>query len=72
MPNFNIEKTELFHVHTYRCKHAEEIPDEAYVKKAIALGASAILFSDHTPFSRKSVCEQDAYRTVAGIPEYAP
>mgnify|MGYP003436865024 CR=1 FL=1 len=20
---------ELFHVHTYRCKHAEEIPDEA-------------------------------------------
>lgn len=45
-----IEKTELFHVHTYRCRHAEEIPDEAYVKKAIALGASGILFSDHTPF----------------------
>ena len=45
-----IEKTELFHVHTYRCRYAEEIPDEAYVKKAIALGASGILFSDHTPF----------------------
>ena len=45
-----IDKTELFHVHTYRCKHAEEIPDEAYVKKAIAMGASGILFSDHTPF----------------------
>ena len=45
-----IDKTELFHVHTYRCRHAEEIPDEAYVKKAIALGASGILFSDHSPF----------------------
>ena len=45
-----IDKTELFHVHTYRCWHAEEISDEAYIKKAIELGASGILFSDHTPF----------------------
>lgn len=50
MSNLIIDKTELFHVHTYRCKHAEIIPDEAYVKKAVALGASGILFSDHTPF----------------------
>ena len=28
-----------FHVHTYRCGHAEHIPDEAYVKKAIELGS---------------------------------
>ena len=45
-----VNKTELFHVHTYRCKHAENIPDEAYVQKAIALGAAGILFSDHAPF----------------------
>ena len=24
---------ELFHVHTKRCKHAEDIADEEYVKK---------------------------------------
>ena len=48
--SFRVEKTDLFHVHTYRCKHAEEIGDEAYIKKAILLGASGILFSDHTPF----------------------
>lgn len=41
---------ELFHVHTYRCKHAEEIPDEAYVLKAIELGADSITFTDHAPF----------------------
>lgn len=41
---------ELFHVHSYRCKHAEEIPDEAYVLKAIELGADSITFTDHAPF----------------------
>ena len=50
MTKLNIYKTDLFHVHTYRCKHAEEISDEAYVKKAIAVGASGILFADHSPF----------------------
>ncbi|MBE5905470.1 MAG: PHP domain-containing protein [Lachnospiraceae bacterium] len=43
-------KKELFHVHTYRCRHAEEIPDEAYVKKAITFGATDIWFTDHAPF----------------------
>ena len=43
-------KTDLFHVHTYRCRHAQEISDEAYVKQAIYLGASGIFFSDHSPF----------------------
>lgn len=40
----------IFHVHTYRCGHAENIPDEAYVKKAVKLGADEIWFTDHTPF----------------------
>lgn len=39
-----------FHVHTYRCGHAENIPDEAYVKKAIELGVKNIWFTDHAPF----------------------
>ena len=40
----------IFHVHTFRCRHAEEVPDEAYVKAAVALGASDIWFTDHAPF----------------------
>ncbi len=39
-----------FHVHTYRCGHAENVPDEAYIQKAIALGAGDIWFTDHAPF----------------------
>lgn len=43
-------KDELFHVHTYRCKHAGSELDEDYIKKAIELGAKAIAFTDHGPF----------------------
>lgn len=41
---------DIFHVHTYRCKHAANVTDEMYVKKAIELGASSITFTDHAPF----------------------
>lgn len=41
---------DLFHVHTYRCQHAEDVADETYVKKAIALRARSIWFTDHVPF----------------------
>ena len=44
------KQTDIFHVHSYRCGHAENVPDEAYVKKAIELGASGIWFADHAPF----------------------
>lgn len=40
----------IFHIHTYRCGHAENVSDEAYVKRAIELGASDIWFTDHVPF----------------------
>ena len=40
----------LFHVHTYRCGHAENISEELYVEKAITLNASDIWFTDHAPF----------------------
>lgn len=45
-----INENDLFHIHTYRCGHAEEVSDEAYVQKAIALGKTGIWFSDHAPF----------------------
>lgn len=41
---------ELFHIHTWRCKHAKNESDEQYVKKAIELGAKRIVFTDHCPF----------------------
>lgn len=44
-----IEK-ELFHIHTRRCGHAEDIDDEVIVQKALAVGAERIVFTDHAPF----------------------
>ncbi len=45
-----IKDNDCFHVHTYRCGHAENISDETYIKKALSIGASGIWFSDHAPF----------------------
>ena len=41
---------EIFHVHTYRCGHAEEVSDWAYVEKVTELGTPRIVFTDHAPF----------------------
>lgn len=46
----NKKQNSVFHVHTYRCTHADNIPDEAYIKKAIEIGSKSIYFSDHAPF----------------------
>ena len=43
-------ENEIFHVHTYRCKHASDEADVSYIEKAIELGASRIVFTDHAPF----------------------
>lgn len=43
------EKT-IFHVHSWRCGHAENISDKAYVEKAVEMGAGEIVFTDHAPF----------------------
>ena len=42
--------TDIYHVHTFRCGHAEIITDEAYIQKAIEYGATGIWFTDHAPF----------------------
>lgn len=44
------QKNDCFHVHTFRCGHAENVSDEEYIKKAMELGAGVIWFSDHAPF----------------------
>lgn len=41
----------MFHVHTYRCKHAfDGISDEEVIETAISLGKDSIYFTDHAPF----------------------
>lgn len=45
-----MKEKELFHIHTYRCKHAGNEKEESYIKRAIELGASRITFTDHAPF----------------------
>jgi histidinol-phosphatase (PHP family) len=46
----NKKQNSVFHVHTYRCGHAEKVLDEEYVKKAVSIGSKRIYFSDHAPF----------------------
>lgn len=55
----------LFHVHTYRCRHAEHIPDEAYIKRAVGLGAGSIWFSDHAPFPGDPFGNRMAYAQLS-------
>lgn len=45
-----MEEKTIFHVHSYRCKHASQEQEEEYIKKAIELGATKIVFTDHAPF----------------------
>lgn len=40
----------IFHVHTHRCNHASDECDEKYIEKALQLGASEIVYTDHAPF----------------------
>ncbi len=57
----------IFHIHTYRCGHAENVSDEAYIKKAIELGASTIIFTDHAPFPGNLFGNRMRYEQ---LPEY--
>jgi len=67
---------EIFHVHTYRCGHADIVPDEEYVKMALQLGAEEIWFTDHSPFphdpfgSRMKIAQLDEYlSTLSALKE---
>ena len=58
-----------YHTHTFRCGHAENVPDEAYLQRAIEQGFTVLGFSDHTPWPGLSpaVC-----RGVRMLPEELP
>ncbi len=58
---------EAFHIHTYRCGHAEEVDDAAYVGKAIEIGATRIVFTDHAPFPGDPFGNR---MEIAQLPEY--
>lgn len=58
---------DIFHVHTYRCGHAEMIKDEVYINKAIDLRANAIVFTDHAPFPGNPFRNRMEY---SELPEY--
>lgn len=58
---------DVFHVHTYRCGHAENILDEMYVARAIELGAKSITFTDHAPFPENPFGSRMAF---SELPEY--
>ena len=62
-----LKEKELFHVHTYRCKHAGDFADEDYIRRAIELGAEKITFTDHTPFPGDRFLNRMAY---SQLPEY--
>ncbi len=59
---------DVFHVHTYRCGHAGNNPDRAYVEKAIELGAERIVFTDHAPFPGNPFGNR---MDIEQLPEYA-
>ena len=58
---------EIFHVHTYRCKHASDEKDEEYIKKAIDINATKITFTDHAPFPGNPFGNRMA---IEELPEY--
>lgn len=49
--DIKVGERDLYHVHTWRCRHAfDGVSDEDVVKKAIEIGAESIYFTDHGPF----------------------
>ena len=59
---------EAFHIHTWRCGHAGDEREDAYIRTAMYLGAKQITFTDHAPFPG------DSFRgrmKMADLPEYS-
>ncbi|MCR5762555.1 MAG: hypothetical protein K6G00_04150 [Treponema sp.] len=52
---------DIFHIHTFRCRHASDESDEEYVKAALALGGMENnLYGSYT-LSGKPFQESDGY-----------
>lgn len=58
-----------YHTHTFRCGHAQNVPDEAYILQAIDAGFSVLGFSDHTPWPNLSA---EVCRGVRMLPDELP
>ena len=43
-------RRDYFHIHTWRCGHAQMVSEEAYIRRAILRGGKTITFCDHAPF----------------------
>lgn len=65
--NLQFNNTTIFHVHTHRCGHASSEPDVDYIEKAIKLGATQIVFTDHCPFPKNPFPWRMDYEQ---LPEY--
>ena len=68
MTRYKPIENEIFHVHTFRCKHAGDTKDCEYVEKAIELGAPRIVFTDHAPFPGNPFGHR---MDIEELPEYA-
>lgn len=58
---------EAFHIHTWRCGHAGDEREDAYIRVAMYLGAKQITFTDHAPFPGDSF---HGRMKMAELPEY--
>ena len=55
-----MKENDLFHVHTYRCDHADMVNDEEYIKLALKKGFTGVWFTDHAPFPKDPfICRMD-------------
>ena len=43
-----------FHTHTYRCNHADMVPDSEFVEAHIRSGFERMAFTDHCPNRKRS------------------
>lgn len=60
-------KDRIYHVHSVRCGHASDEPDEAYVRAAVSLGAKELSFSEHMPIPGDAL---DYQMKLSQLPEY--
>ncbi len=61
-----VSKNAMFHVHTYRCRHATGT-DREYIERAIELGADEIWFTDHAPYPGDKIGTRMLF---SELPEY--
>lgn len=60
-----------YHTHTFRCGHADLLPDEDFVKQAIKCGFQILGFADHSPWPyRKGATNPGVRMQMEMLPGY--